>query len=170
MNTDAIRLSTPDDLDRIMDIVEEARLIMRRSGNHRQWINGYPQRELIEEDIRRKQSYLITEDGQPVAVFTLVAGPDPTYAAIEEGQWMDNTLPYHVIHRIASTPQSHNVMHRLLQFAFTIDPNIRIDTHADNAIMQHIMEKEGFTYCGIIHIADGSPRKAYQKIKRQLDN
>jgi RimJ/RimL family protein N-acetyltransferase len=42
-------------------------------------------------------------------------------------------------------------------------PNIRIDTHRDNAIMQHLLEKNGFVKCGIIYVEDGSPRIAYQK-------
>ncbi|MEI3312611.1 MAG: GNAT family protein [Faecalibacterium prausnitzii] len=42
--------------------------------------------------------------------------------------------------------------------------SLRADTHADNKIMQHLLEKNGFTRCGIIHVADGSPRFAYQKL------
>ena len=42
--------------------------------------------------------------------------------------------------------------------------SLRADTHADNKIMQHLLEKNGFTRCGVIHVADGSPRFAYQKL------
>jgi len=31
--------------------------------------------------------------------------------------------------------------------------------------MQRLLEKNGFVYCGIIFLADGSPRLAYQRIK-----
>lgn len=44
----------------------------------------------------------------------------------------------------------------------TIAQSIRIDTHADNKTMQHLIEADGFTRCGIIYIADGTPRIAYQ--------
>ena len=44
-----IRKATLDDLDRLMEIFEEARRFMCRTGNPNQWINGYPQRELIQE-------------------------------------------------------------------------------------------------------------------------
>jgi hypothetical protein len=27
--------------------------------------------------------------------------------------------------------------------------------------MQHVVEKCGFSYCGIIYVEDGSPRRAY---------
>ncbi len=41
--------------------------------------------------------------------------------------------------------------------------NLKIDTHRDNKIMQHLLEKNGFKYCGIINTDDGTERMAYQK-------
>ena len=34
--------------------------------------------------------------------------------------------------------------------------SLRADTHADNKIMQHLLEENGFTKCGIIHVEDGT--------------
>jgi hypothetical protein len=42
--------------------------------------------------------------------------------------------------------------------------NIRIDTHKDNVIMQHILESHYYTKCGTIYADDGMPRIAYQKV------
>ena len=42
--------------------------------------------------------------------------------------------------------------------------SLRADTHADNKVMQHLLESEGFTRCGIIHVEDGTPRIAYQRL------
>jgi len=42
--------------------------------------------------------------------------------------------------------------------SFSHDSNIRIDTHRDNRIMQHVISKYGFTYCGIIYLANGDER------------
>lgn len=45
--------------------------------------------------------------------------------------------------------------------------NLRIDTHRNNSIMQHLIKKYGFDYCGIVHIIDldtDFERLAYQKI------
>ena len=39
--------------------------------------------------------------------------------------------------------------------------HIRIDTHEDNKIMQRAIARQGFSRCGIIHLANGSPRIAY---------
>ena len=46
-----IRLATTRDLDDILRVYDKARQFMRTSGNMRQWVNGYPQRDLLEADI-----------------------------------------------------------------------------------------------------------------------
>ena len=52
----------------------------------------------------------------------------------------------------------------MMDFCFAHDVNIRIDTHRDNLIMQHNLLKHGFAYCGIIYLASGDTRLAYQRI------
>ena len=99
-----------------------------------------------------------------VGYFAFLPSPEPTYARIENGAWLDDRLPYHVIHRIASYPEVHGVFKTIMDFAFAADPNIRIDTHKDNRIMQHNILKHGFTYCGIIYLESGDERLAYQRI------
>ena len=42
--------------------------------------------------------------------------------------------------------------------------SLRIDTHRGNAVMRRMLEKNGFKYCGIIHLEDGDERLAFQKI------
>ena len=76
-----IRKATLDDLDCLMEIFEEARRFMCRTGNPNQWINGYPQRELIQEEIEASHCYVgVTKDGRAVATFCFIQGPDPTHA------------------------------------------------------------------------------------------
>ena len=43
-------------------------------------------------------------------------------------------------------------------------PHLRADTHAANLTMRHCMERAGFVYCGVIYVADGTPRVAYEKV------
>ena len=73
----------------------------------------------------------------------------------------------HQIHRIASTPESHGVFRRIIEYALSVSGNLRIDTHRDNRIMRRLIEKAGFSYCGVIVLADGSERLAYQKITQR---
>ena len=102
------------------------------------------------------------EDGRVVAYFAFISSPEPTYAKIYEGAWLDDK-PYHVVHRIGSLPDVQGVFVAIMDWCFSKDPVIRIDTHRDNAIMRHCIEKYGFTYCGIIYLASGDERLAYQK-------
>jgi len=56
------------------------------------------------------------------------------------------------------------VFKTMMQYLENITDNIRIDTHKDNHIMQHNLARFGFQYCGIIHIASGAERLAYQRV------
>ena len=157
-----IRLATIDDIDEIMRIYDTARETMRASGNRSQWVNGYPKREMIEDDIARRVSYVIEgDDGTPHAVFMFSVGQDPTYTLIEDGNWLDDE-PYGVVHRIGSDGVIPRVLAKTVDYCLGIVDNIRIDTHADNVIMHHVLAKNGFERCGTIFCHDGSPRVAYQ--------
>ena len=146
-----------------MRVMEAARQIMRSSGNMHQWVNGYPSEAVITADMEQRVGYVIEEDGRVVAYFAFIPSPEPTYAYIYEGQWLDDEKPYHVIHRIGSYADVHHVFDDIMDYCFARDPNIRIDTHRDNTIMQHNILKHGFTYCGIIYLLSGDERLAYQK-------
>ena len=158
-----IRKGRASDIDAILACYETARQLMRASGNHSQWINGYPSRELVAEDIAHGVSYVGEDDnGEVVMAFAFIIGEDPTYTIIEQGQWL-NSLPYGTIHRLGSNGRRHGILRACVDFCISEINNIRLDTHADNAIMQHAAEKLGFKRCGIIYCIDGSPRIAYQK-------
>lgn len=160
----SIRLATYNDIPAIMPVIDAAREMMHASGNVNQWINGYPSEEVIHADIARDGGFVVTDDERIVAYFAFLPSPEPTYAQIYDGQWLDDHMPYHVIHRIGSYPDAHHVFGDIMDYCFSCDPNIRIDTHRDNTIMQHNIAKHGFTYCGIIYLASGDERLAYQKI------
>lgn len=149
-----------EDLDRLMDIFEQGKRIMRKSGNLKQWTGSYPSRELIRKDIEAGHSYVcLDEKAGIIGTFTFIPGKDPTYARIYDGQWLDDERPYATIHRLASTEDSHGVAAACLDWC-----NLRADTHRDNHILQHILQKHGFHYCGIIYLMNGDERLAYQKI------
>ena len=148
----------------IMTVIDAAKGIMRQSGNLHQWGEGYPSEDVITADMEKNGGFVVVDDDKIVSYFAFLKSPEPTYAIIYEGKWLDDTLPYHVIHRIASYPDVHGVFSSIMDYCFTHNPNIRIDTHRDNKIMQHIITKHGYTYCGIIYLASGDERLAYQKM------
>ena len=163
-----IRKAKPEDLDRILQIYSHARAFMAAHGNPRQWRDVWPPEELIRQDIRDQDSYVCEEDGRVVAVFYYIFGKDiePTYADITEGAWKDDS-PYGVVHRIASSGEVRGAGSFCLQWAYEQSGHLRIDTHGDNWVMQDMLKKNGFVYCGTIYVVeDNDPRRAYEKSPR----
>ena len=151
------------DIDRIMEIYDEGRAFMRRSGNLRQWTGGYPSRSLIADDISSGCLYKAVDGDTVLGVFFFSIMDDPTYRTIR-GAWSFER-PYGVIHRIArSSSYTGSFLHDALSFASLRCRYIRIDTHQDNLPMQRALEREGFRRCGIIWIQDGSERVAFDRL------
>ena len=156
-----IRKSLIDDIDKIMNVYSIAQDFMIKSGNPNQWGHDYPKRELIEHDIEDETSIVICDGDDIRGVFALFSGLEPTYEHIENGKWL-NDEEYVTLHRIASDGKAKGIFKSAVDYCKTVSDNIRIDTHADNAVMQRLIEKNGFVKCGKIYVRDGSPRIAYQ--------
>lgn len=155
-----IRKATPRDLPRIREIYEMARQFMRKNGNHSQWGKGDEPEALIEGDICQGNLYVL-EEADIHAVFAFIIGEDPTCLEIEEGNWKSEE-PYAAVHRVASDGTVQGVLGHVMDYCSAQVPHLRIDTHTDNKVMQHVLEKYGFVSCGIVHVPDGSPRIAYE--------
>ena len=152
-------------MEAISAVFDAARRIMVDSGNPNQWKQGYPSADRIIYDIAQGGGFVIEgKDEGVVGYFAFLPSPEPTYAIIYDGHWTDDVLPYHVIHRIASFSHTHGIFKAVMDFCKERETNIRIDTHIDNHIMRHNILKHDFRYCGIIHLASGDERLAYQFI------
>ena len=159
-----IRKSTLADLPTILNLRDQAREIMRSYGNIYQWPDGYPRDDMFLKDIELGGSHImLNEKGTIVGTFALLPSPEVTYNVIYDGQWL-NEEPYYVIHRIASSSDSHGILDALLDYCESQVDNIRIDTHEANIIMRKGLERHGYQYCGIIHLLNGDERMAFQKI------
>ena len=158
-----IRASRPEDLPEIERVYAAAREFMKKTGNPRQWGDKSPEKALILSDFENSTGYVVENEGKIAGVFAFIPGIDPTYGYIEGGAWL-NDGPYGTIHRIASDGSVHGILEEALSFCEKRAENIRIDTHEDNKVMQHLLSKHGFTRCGIIYLLNGEPRIAYQKV------
>ena len=157
-----IRKTKIEELDQVMAIYAYARQFMAKTGNPNQWGNVKPRREWIVADIEKGNSYVCVEGNEIVATFFYNNEPDPTYAKIYGGAWL-NDKAYGVVHRIASSGTVKGAGAFCLSWAFKQCGNLKIDTHRDNVVMQNVLKKNGFAYCGIIYLEDGSERIAFQK-------
>ena len=156
-----IRTAEPENLETIMEIYRHAQDFMIASGNPRQWGHEYPPEEQVTQDTETGVCRVVLENGRICGVFSICAGEEPSYRRIEEGTWL-NQEPYLTIHRIAGDGSAHGIFRCASDYAKRLADNIRIDTHADNRIMQRQIEKQGFVRCGTVFIRGGSPRIAYQ--------
>ena len=162
-----IRKTTPADIETLMNIFAHARAFMTEHGNPTQWASrNWPPKELILQDMEQGKSYVCEEDGRVVGTFFFDSGIDiePTYSRIEGGSWSADR-PYGVIHRIASDGTVRGVGKFCIDWALQRCDYLRIDTHSDNKVLQGLLEKKGFRYCGIIYVQNGtSPRMAFDKL------
>lgn len=147
-------------MEAVMAMYDNSRALMRADGNRTQWV-GYPTREGLAADMAAGVSYVIEDEGRVVGTFALVDGEEPTYGVITGGRWIDDS-PYATIHRVARTREAHGVAEEVFRYAKGRFQHLRIDTHASNRAMRHIIEKEGFVYCGTVYMNDGSERMAYE--------
>lgn len=153
-----------ENLETIMSVYDKAKGIMRASGNMHQWTGGYPARALIAENIESGKLYTVKgDDGLIHGVFYLAKEDDPTYQKITGGNWLSDE-PYCVIHRIAQDGCLRGLLKAALDFSLSLCTHTRIDTHEDNVIMRHQLEKNGLSERGIIYLEDGSERIAYERV------
>lgn len=162
------RPATHNDIPAIMTLIRGAQESLRKRGID-QWQNGYPNEQVISEDIIRKHSYVWEKASGIIATVMISFDGEPTYKQID-GDWL-TTGPYAVIHRLTvlESCKGQNIAGQLIEevgrmcIAQNI-PSIRIDTHKQNISMQRAAVKAGFTYCGVITLNDGALRLAYEKI------
>lgn len=165
-----IRPAQPSDIEQIMCIITDAQLFLRDCGVD-QWQDGYPTIEIIEADIEQGYSYVAENNSAEVIACAAISfDGEPTYNIIHNGEW-PNDEPYAVIHRMAirATMRGKGVAKAIFGFAEELCherdiQNIRVDTHADNRVMQRTLSQLGYNRTGEITLTSGAPRTAYIKI------
>ena len=163
------RKAVKSDINRIMDIIKQAQDYFREKGID-QWQNNYPNYEVIRNDIEKGYGYVLLKEGKIIGTVAVSFDGEKTYDKIYDGKWISN-LDYAVIHRLAIDSNYKGqglasvIINNIEKICLTRNiHSIRIDTHEDNKSMQRLIDKNGFKYCGIIYLADGSKRLAYEKL------
>lgn len=156
-----IKNASLNDLDTIMFMIEEGRKHIQ-SYNIPQWINGYPSRETIKEDIDNNRGYLLIDNNETIGYFVIIEY-DPCYDKID-GKWLDDS-PYIAVHRTVTKYFNKGLGSKMFDEIKNKYNHIRVDTHEGNISMNKCLLKNDFKYCGVIHISDNSPRNAYEYIK-----
>ena len=156
------------DIDAILVIVAEAQVLLASNGVD-QWQDGYPNRDVMMTDIDNGNCYVMLDADRVIAFGVVVFDGEAAYDDLHGGKWLTND-PYITLHRFAITATQRGkgyAMH-FIRFAEQLAAergfkSFRLDTHADNNIMQGLAQKAGFTYCGVVYYDSGS-RYAYEKL------
>ncbi|MBR6781854.1 MAG: GNAT family N-acetyltransferase [Clostridia bacterium] len=171
-----IRATTPADIPAVMAIIEEARRTIAALGID-QWQNGSPNTAMIMKDVDGGQGRVVVLEGEVVGTFAVIDNGEPVYAVMEDGAWLtpdrdaEGNWTYIALHRVAISVahRGSGISTAIIEYAEDCARSlgrcsIRIDTHEGNVVMRRMLERHGFIRCGTIHLENGDPRVAYEKI------
>lgn len=165
------RAATLKDLEQVMEAVEYSRDVLRLQGNG-QWQDGYPNRDDFVNDINNGRLFVIYNQNNPNDVVALCALTyhEEDYHHLYEGEWLTD-LPYMVMHRVAIKEKYQGRGYGKLLFKLFEDQakaegyrSLRIDTHEGNAVMRHLIDKAGFSYCGKAILTPDKDRMVFEKV------
>lgn len=163
------RIATASDKDKIMEIIKQAQEYLKIKGVD-QWQDNYPNLNIIKDDIDKRKSYVLEENGTIVATVAVSFNDEKTYDKIYNGKWITEN-DYAVIHRIAVANNykgkriSSEILAHIEKMCLQKNVHsIKVDTHEQNESMRKMLSNNGFRYCGIIYLENGNERVAYEKV------
>lgn len=155
------------EIPQIWDILQNAILRRKKDGSE-QWQDGYPNPEVIENDIKKEAGFVLTNENTIIGYVAVIINDEPAYTAIQ-GKWLSNE-DFVVFHRIAIAEAflgqgfSKIILKYIEEFAFSKQIySVKADTNFDNLAMLSLFEKLGYQYCGEVFFRGGA-RKAFEKV------
>lgn len=168
-----IRSASMSDIDKIMDIINDAKNFLASNGSS-QW-NGpkeYPNILTIKNDIFYQKAFVYLKNND-ICGYVALAGVEKNYDS-PTATWLTNGDNYITVHRLAVADKCRGmgISKELMSFAYEYGKknryqSVRIDTHPKNIIMQNLMNKLDYVYCGsvIYSTIEVEPlRLVYEKI------
>tara|TARA_B110000305_G_scaffold155080_1_gene171746 strand:+ start:348 stop:857 length:510 start_codon:yes stop_codon:yes gene_type:complete len=161
------RLAKISEAFEIWQILKDA-IQRRKEDGSNQWQDGYPNMDVVKNDIERKIGFVLTQNDNIIGYTAIIINNEPDYINIE-GKWLTNQ-DFMVYHRVAISKKflakgmAKKMMKLIEEYALSKNIySLKADTNHDNIPMLKIFEKMGYSFCGTVHIRQ-SPRKAYEKV------
>lgn len=165
-----LQIVKEEDFEIAMNMINVAKQHLKEQGID-QWQNGYPDEACIHNDIINKRGYFLSDENQELGYLCIDFDGEPAYEKLD-GKWLSDGK-YVVVHRLALSEKARgkNISSIVFQLVeeLALEKGItafRVDTDADNQKMQHILKKNGFTFCGTIWF-DNSEKIAFEKILKK---
>jgi GNAT superfamily N-acetyltransferase len=162
-----LRKATAEEVPQIWEILQQA-IAQRKKDRSEQWQNGYPNEQVVRDDINNGYAYVLEEAGNIIAYAAIIFDVEPPYTAIE-GNWITDG-DYAVIHRVATANavKGRGVATNLFIMIEDLCRaqavySIKVDTNFDNVPMLKLVDRLGYTYCGEVYF-NGAARRAFEKV------
>lgn len=161
------RQAITSDIDSIWKILQGA-IERRKADGSNQWQDGYPNLEVVANDIRKGAGYVLTMEDLIIGYVAILINDEPEYARLK-GKWLtkDDFVVFHRV-AVAETLLGKGVAKELFlhieEFAREHGiKSIKADTNFDNKPMLFLFDKFEYSYCGDVTFR-GSVRMAYEKV------
>ncbi len=155
----SVKLVQKNDMKTVLKIINDGKEYLAEN-NVDQWQICTPSEKIIENDISRQQGFLIYKDDRPAAYEVISFEREEAYHNPIDGS-MKLEGDYATIHRTSAAKEfrSSGISHQMFDFALlhaylNKKKIMRIDTHKDNKIMQHIIMREGFEYVETVQFTE----------------
>lgn len=146
-----IRAGRPEELDEIMELISRCIEVMQKGGSD-QWSDDYPNRRVLEDDLRRGVLFAGELMGELAAIVVLDEHQDEEYETIV---WRETEGPHLLMHRLAVDPrqQGRGIARRMVGFAEAYARqqgyrSLRLDTYARNAAALKLYRGLGYEQRG----------------------
>lgn len=161
------RKATSADRPHIWNILQQA-ILRRKKDGSRQWQEGYPNEDVVQQDIDKGIGYVLTVDDRIACYAAILINDEPAYHELN-GTWITNE-DFVVVHRLAVSDEfvGQGLAQKMLrcteEYALTNNIfSVKVDTNFDNIPMLKIFEKLGYQYCGEVTFRGGI-RLAFEKV------
>lgn len=162
-----LRKAQPSDANDIWLILQQA-IEQRKKDGSNQWQNGYPNEQVVQDDIAKGYAYVLVDNNVIIAYAAIIFDKEPAYDNID-GKWLTNGDCV-VVHRVATSDaaKGKGAATRLLELLEVLCVekkifSIKMDTIFDNFRMMNLLDKLHYTYCGQIFFNNAWCR-AYEKV------
>lgn len=165
-----LRKASTEDKDRIWEILQQAIELRKKDGSE-QWQDGYPNLEVVQQDIDKDYGYVLISGAHILAYMAVIFDGEPAYEKLE-GEWLSKGA-YVVVHRVAVAQDIKTkgtatlLMKELEKLALARQVySVKVDTNFDNRAMLRILEKLNYQYCGKVYFRGGA-RMAFEKLLKE---
>lgn len=161
------RKAQKEELPAIWMILKQA-IQRRKDDGSSQWQDGYPNPEIIGNDIEKGVGFVLTNNNLIIGYTAVLINDEPEYDKLE-GTWLTQG-DFVVFHRVAISKDylgkgyAKKILEGIENYAIQNDIySVKADTNFDNNPMLALFEKSGYSYCGTVYFRN-SPRRAFEKI------